>query len=164
MKQVLLNQPKNRSYDDGSDCKAGVQIEEQSFKIFCQKNFKNRFRKKSYKWTVCGVSSSLVIHQLLCKMPTLNQFVYDFDDEFDDFQLIWDFFNFNDFKINPENMNSLFKNFMFMILNDLKIEIPLSCICEQNSIIQSIDNLFELLYQIKKYYYWFFLDYNKWKC
>lgn len=54
---------------------------------------------------------------------------------------------------------------MFMILNDLKIEIVLSCICdyiqkyenttkiisEQNSIIQSINNLFELLYQIKKY-------------
>ena len=153
-----------------TDLQSGVQIDNQFFQKFLssqlQRNFTILTRKSSYKCTLCGSSSSLLIRQLLLKQPTLNEYFYDFDDEFNEFQLVCDFFNFENVMMISSNMKQLQK-----IANDLKIEILISTIDnylkkyenvnkiinENNLIIQSIDNLFDLLYKINE----FSIDYVK---
>ena len=161
MKSLLRN-PQNKSIADV--CCLGVQIDSKSFSDYLsnetQRTFKIITKTNSYKCTSYGALSSLIIRQLLLKDPNLDQFIYDFDDEFNEFQSICKLFNFEEVKLTSNNLKSIQK-----ISKDLKIESILgiiddyikemenkeNIINEQSSTIQSINDLFDLLYKIKEY-------------
>ncbi|KAK8872159.1 hypothetical protein M9Y10_007921 [Tritrichomonas musculus] len=123
------------------------------------KNFTIITNRKEYRCNAFGVLSSKVISDAIHKEPTLNEYVYNHDDEFDEFQSICDLFNFETVKVTTNNMNSLKE-----IAEDLQIESILcdidnmisefekisETIDEKQQLIESIDELFEWLYHIKE--------------
>lgn len=95
------------------------------------KTFKIIIKKNEYICSIFGVYSSNVIRKILNENHDSNQFVYDFEDEFNEFQSICDFLNFKEVGLTRNNMNSIKK-----IVDDLQID----CISDQvNSFIDNYD-------------------------
>ena len=123
------------------------------------RNFTILTKNKKYQCNSLGVNSSNVICEFKLKNPNSNTFKYEFDDEFDEFQPICDLFNFDFVTITVDNMNSLKS-----IAEELQIDFVLKDINEfidgyekrvkksddQQLIIESVNELFELLYKIKE--------------
>ncbi|KAK8842926.1 hypothetical protein M9Y10_025792 [Tritrichomonas musculus] len=146
-----------------NDFSIDVRINDQQFNTFIQEKYSKTFtivtNSKEYHCNNIGVLSSKVIRELIQKDPLIDRFVYDFDDDFDGFQQICDFFNFKSVPLNVNNMNTL-----KMIAYDLQITSILydidssineyekisQAIDEQQIIIDSINELFDLLYNIKE--------------
>lgn len=79
-----------------------------------------------------------MLSSLLEKDPNLNEYVYNFEDENDfEFQMIVDFFNFDQILITVDNMNSLSK-----FSEDLQITIIQN---DLNEFINSYDNAVQLI-------------------
>ena len=116
-------------------------------------------RKTEYKCNVFGICSSKILLDLVHKDPFINEYKYDFDDEFYEFQQIADLFNFKKIEITNANMYALRD-----IFNDLQIIVFIEkvdkfienakkfsqTIDEQQSIIDSNEELFDWLYHIKE--------------
>ena len=51
-------------------------------------------KKQEYKCNSFGVHCSQVINDFIIQNPTKDCYIYDFEDDFSEFQLICDFFNF----------------------------------------------------------------------
>ncbi|KAK8842518.1 hypothetical protein M9Y10_026110 [Tritrichomonas musculus] len=141
-----------------------VVIDKLSLDNFLSKNlslqtFTITTNKKEYKCNIFGVYSSAVIRNLLLEDPTIESYVYNFDDEFCEFQPICDLFNFNIVNLTRNNMDSIKE-----IAEELQIELIIESvdnyintsekvsekIDDQQTIIDSIDDLFNLLYNIKE--------------
>lgn len=115
--------------------------------------------KDQYCCNIFGICSSKVILKFVTDNPDVNQYIYDYDDEFHEFQKICDFFNFENFSITPSDFD-LFKK----IAEDLQIDVILYEIntliqfqekmnqkIEKNQkIIDNITEIFEWLYKINE--------------
>lgn len=141
----------------------GVQLNKLSFEVFLKKKVPKNFiiitNNKEYHCNTFGVYSSRVIRNELQAEPSTNQYVYDFDNEFNEFNSIFHFFNFEMIQITSSNMNSLKK-----IAEDLEIECiydeindfiesyekSAKVIEEKHEIIDEINEIFKALYDIKK--------------
>ena len=122
--------------------------------------FKIKTNKKEYVCNIFSVYTSNVIHQILEKDPSTREFVYDFEDKNDEFQLICDFLNYKQFDLKNINIDSIKS-----IAEDLQINCILKAIdnyfdhcnhfqCQiqkHKEIIDKIDQLFDLLCNVKKY-------------
>ena len=142
--------------DERVDLTTGIVMDKQSFNDFLKneslRTFIIKTNKNEYKCNFFGVFSSKIIHEILTKDHSINEYVYDFDDEFDEFQSVCDIFNFQKVDITANNMNSLKE-----IAEDLSIEIILNKIDKfidkyekisdkidkQQDVIDSIDQLFD---------------------
>lgn len=116
-------------------------------------------KKNKYKCNIFGVCSSEVILNELVKYPRKEEFFYDINDDFDEFQLICNIFNFQYIEITNSNMYSLKE-----ISEDLQIkfisegiekfindsEKVSQMIDNQETNINSIDEVFDWLYNIKE--------------
>ena len=149
---------------DLSDIKTGVVIYRDMFIKYLKREdlqtFKIKTNKNEYKCNFFGIYSSNIIRQILEKNPTINEFEFDYEDEYEEFQLICDFFNFKQVDIKSDNMellkefaenlqiNCIIKQVDNYINNYSKFSQKID---EQQAIIDSIDRLFDLLYNINKY-------------
>ena len=140
-----------------------IEIDKSNFFEFLKDTAPRTFtiitNRKEYKCNIFGIQASKVINELFSENPKVTEYVYDYDDEFDEFQSICDLFNFQTIKLSSINMNS-FKN----ICEELKIECVINdvnkfiekfnqisdFIDEQQETIDLIDNLFDLLYHINE--------------
>ncbi|KAK8898237.1 hypothetical protein M9Y10_000515 [Tritrichomonas musculus] len=140
-----------------------VQIDLQRFDKFISNSqfetFVIKTNKSSYNCNKFGIHSSAVIRNFLSENHSKSEFKYDFDDEFDEFQSICDLFNFNNIVLTRNNMDSL-----KFIVDDLQIDcisediekyIDVSekvskTIDDQQTIVTQIDELFDMLYNIKE--------------
>ena len=146
------------------DVKQGAKISEITVDHFFKTNdfllsFTIKTNKKEYKCNVFGILASKILYDLVTKEPTADRYEYDFNDEFDEFQAICDIFNFKTVKITPDNMNFIkeiaeelqityiIKNLDEIIAEYEKISDKID---EQQSNVEIIDNLFDLLYNIKE--------------
>ncbi|WP_300855880.1 hypothetical protein, partial [uncultured Clostridium sp.] len=113
-----------------------IQLSRMSFEDFLKQKIPKSFliitNNKEYKCNKYGVYSSKIIYKAIMNDPTTSQFVYDFDNEFNEFQQICDFFNFESVQITSINMNSLKR-----IAEDLNIECIVNDI---NNFIHSYEN------------------------
>lgn len=123
------------------------------------RNFTIATNKKKYKCSILGIYSSNVLRKILLEDPTVDEYIYDYEDEFEQFQIICDLFNSEEINLTKSNIDSIKE-----IAEDLQITIfldqidnfiinsekVLHTIEEQQNIIDSIDNLFDLLYNIKE--------------
>lgn len=112
---------------------------------------------KKCQCSIYGVRSSKKINELIEK--GIQTFEYDVEDEFDNFQLICDLFNFKNIEITSSNMDPLRR-----FSEDLQIEFLIEkvdkfinsyenfnqVINDKQSIVDSVENLFELLYNQNK--------------
>ena len=89
------------------------------------KSFKISTKKNEYMVNTLGINSSTVIKEYIDKNPDSDSFFYDFDDEFDTFQVICDFFNCKPAMITTNNMNILLK-----IVEELQIDCAIDNIKE----------------------------------
>ena len=139
-----------------------VEIYEEMFIEYLKKSELQTFiiktKRNEYKCSIFGIYSSNVIREILEKDSSINEFEFDFEDEFDEFQSICDFFNFKQLDIKSDNMD---------LLKEIAEKMQINCIIkqidnyinyyenlsqkidEQQTIIDSIDNLFNLLCNIK---------------
>lgn len=142
----------------------GVEINRTFFIEFLKdpkfQTFVIKTNKKQYKCNVFGVSFSDVIRQKIENEPTINEFVFDFEDEDDEFQLICNLFNFGIIDIKSDNMDLLKEIATDLQINCIKTQIDdfisnyekfNEKVDEQQTIIDSINNLFDLLYNINNY-------------
>ena len=141
-----------------------VQIDKKSLGSFLRTKIPLSFtiiaNGKEYKCNKYGIYSSKLLSSLLEKDPNLNEYVYNFEDENDfEFQMIVDFFNFDQILITVDNMNSLSKFSedlqITIIQNDLNEFInsydnAVQLIDDQKTISNSIDDIFSWLYHIKE--------------
>ena len=116
-------------------------------------------KKDEYCCNIFGICSSKVIFDFITNNPDINQFIYDYDDEFKEFQQICNFFNFEQISITSNNLSFLKK-----IAEDLQIDYILektdAIIQYQEKLDQKIDknqitadkikDLFNLLYKINE--------------
>lgn len=123
------------------------------------KTFSIITKKREYKCNVFGILSSTILSDIIAKDPTITSYSYDIEDEFDEFQSICDFFNFQLVSLSKDNMDSIKE-----IAEDLQIDCILEDvdnyidyiedvskkIDEQQLIINTVDDLCELLYNIKE--------------
>ena len=168
----------NTIYSSNTDLNSGVEINKIWFEKYLEneeiQTFTITTNKREYKCNIFGIYSSNLIREILEKNEKIKNFVYDFKDEFEEFQLICDLFNFKRINITNKNMESLKK-----IAYDLKIELIIEKvenyienyqnfskkIDEQQTIIESINQLFDWLYNIQKYTIQFVKDsivHSKW--
>lgn len=121
--------------------------------------FTIKTNKNEYKCSKYGIYSSNVLRDLLNEDPSLNEYIYNYDDEFGEFQLICDLFNFENVILTKSNMDSIKEIAeeleITFILSDVEKFINSSekvsqAIDEHQTIIDSIENLFYLLYNIKE--------------
>ncbi|KAK8840572.1 hypothetical protein M9Y10_030782 [Tritrichomonas musculus] len=140
-----------------------IQLTKSSFKEFLKKKIHKSFvittNNKKYACNKFGVYSSKVIRDFIQSNPEATQYTYDFENEFDEFQLISNFFNAEPIQITSNNMNSLKK-----ISEDLKIEFiiddvtkfidtyenSVQTIDEKQIIIDEINEIFHQLYHINE--------------
>lgn len=122
------------------------------------KNFIITTNKSSYQCNIFGVFASKKIGDFISKNPTSLHYFFDFSDESNEFQLICDIFNFKSIKITPKNvyiLNELAEELQIdEILNDVRKyiedgEIVFKTIDEQQEISDSIEEIFDWLYNIK---------------
>ena len=114
--------------------------------------------KNKYKCNKFSIYLSDLIREKLEKEPLLKQYEYDFDDENKEFQKICDLFNFNPIEITKNNMDSLkeiAEDFQInCIIDEINKYINNSekvaqSIDDQQTIIDSIDELFDWIYNIR---------------
>lgn len=124
------------------------------------KTFKIKTKKKEYLCNILGVYSSNVIKQFLLKGSTVREFDFNFEDEYGEFQLICNFFNSQQVDITNSNMDLLKEiaedlqiNSIIKQIDDYIIhyETISKKIDENQKLIDSIDQLYELLYHIREY-------------
>ena len=160
--ESLKSNTESLSYGNNKNI-LSVELDRNHFQIFLHKPTLQKFviktNKKEYKCNKFGVYSSVVIRHLLDENRELNEFQYDFDDEFDEFQSICNLFNFETVKMTKNNMEIL-----RMMAEDLQINEILEIvnkyiddsekvskkIDDQQMIIDQIDELFDLLYHIQE--------------
>lgn len=135
------------SSDAGTkDCLVSINLEK--FNIFLKAQKNNVFtiitNKKEYSCNMYGVYSSKVIRKIIEKDPTANKYVYDYDDEFNEFQAMCDIFNFQQVDITKNNMNSL-----KYIINDLQIDYFTDFI---NKVIEDYQNFSQTVEDQQKNY------------
>lgn len=140
-----------------------VEINELSLVKFMQYNFgqtnNNLFiisiEDKQYQCNIYGIRSSKKINELIIQNPSLQLYNYNIIDEFSDFQVICDLFNFNKINITSNNMYSIKK-----FADDLQIECiiekvdnfinsyenAVQVIDDKQFIVDEFDQIFELLY------------------
>ena len=163
MKPESMKSPETLYNNYIQDNCLGVEIDSLSLDQYLQctapRSFTITTNKKEYKCNIFGVYSSTVINQILTEDPTTNMYVYKYDDEFNEFQLICDLFNFKQVTLTKNNMNSIKE-----IAEDLQIEVIMDdinnyinsiekvsqSIDEYQTIIDSIEDTFESLYNIKE--------------
>ena len=149
----------NSSFVQGT---VSVEINKSCLVNFLNRNqyqsFKITTKKNEYQCNIFGIYSSNVLRSIVQRNQAQNQFFYDFEDEYGEFQSICDFFNFKIIDINSNNME-----FLKEIVDDLQIECikgqinnfienykkNSQKIDENQTVIDSIDQLFELLLNIK---------------
>ncbi|KAK8838502.1 hypothetical protein M9Y10_033130 [Tritrichomonas musculus] len=147
---------------NNSDLNSGVEIYPKWFINFLQKEelqtFTIKTKRKEYKCNIFGIYASNIISQILEKDSTTSEYFYDFEDEFDEFQLICNLFNFKNVDITNDNMDvlkemaeSLQITYITKQIDNFinKYENFTQKVDEQHTIIDSIDNLFSLLYNIR---------------
>ena len=122
--------------------------------IEAPQTFTIKTNKKEYKCNIFGIYSSKKISSLLSNDPKIDCFVYDFDDELDEFQLICDLFNFKEIKITSNNMNSLHEKITKFVdkINEFveDYEKVSQTIDDDQNIVDSIEEVFDWLYKIKE--------------
>ncbi|KAK8837461.1 hypothetical protein M9Y10_036458 [Tritrichomonas musculus] len=154
----------NGFHSSQTDTRSGVEIYHKWFANYLRREELKTFtivtNRKEYKCNMFGIYASNVISQILEKDPTTNKYLYDFDDEFDEFQLICDLFNFKKVDITNDNMDVLKEMAESLQITYIIKQIDsfinnyqnyTQKIDEQQTIIDSIDNLFDLLYNIRNY-------------
>ena len=98
-----------------------AQIDKTYFYKYLQKTVPKTFsiktNRKVYNCNIFGVSYSNIIKEIIDKDPNLTEYKYDFDDEYNEFESIYDLFNFSQVKLTKENMN---------IINEIAEDLPLS--------------------------------------
>ena len=123
------------------------------------KSFQISTHKQDYFCDINGVCSSKVISDFIIANPNTNLFNYDYDDEMNMFEKICEFFNFNQISITGDDLEYLQK-----IAEDLKIDVIskkinqiyknqekiLAKINENQTLVDSINELFEWIYQINE--------------
>lgn len=140
-----------------------VTLDKVVFYNYLQKNASKSFyivtKKKRYSCTSFGILSSKVIRDIISENPSENIYQYDIEDEFNEFQDICDLFNFKDVTITPNNMDILKEvfedlqiDFLSQKINDYieSYEKVSSTIDDEQSLIEPIDQLFDLLYKINE--------------
>ena len=149
-------------YKEVPDLSDGIVMSKQSLNGFLKneslRTFIIKTNKQEYKCNIFGVYSSSLIREMLQKNSSISKYAYDFDDEFGEFQMICDIFNFQKVNITANNMSSLKE-----IAEDLKIDKITAKIDKYiknydtnydkidkfQDVIDSIDELFDWLYNIK---------------
>ncbi|KAK8841740.1 hypothetical protein M9Y10_026687 [Tritrichomonas musculus] len=123
-----------------------------------KKKFVITTKKRHYKCNLYGVLTSEVIREFFLKNPKNLIYEFDFSDEYDEFQMISDIFNFEPVKITQENSDILYnlaeelritailENIQRIIESNEKVN---QIIDEQQEIVDLIEQLFEWLYNIK---------------
>ena len=138
--------------------KAMIDFDSLIFHIKQDRLFTIKTNKKEYKCNLFGINSSIVINDFIKSNPDQKVYLFDFPDEFDEFQPICDFFNFAKITVTSHNINSIKE-----IAEELKITPILEEIehfvneydqfshklDEQQESIDQINELFELLSNIK---------------
>ena len=169
--KFLFHKP-NGNQNDGSIKSPFASAINNNFPVvMCKKNFYNFVRliesksftiitnRREYKCNPFGVLSSSVICEEIAKDPKKTEYVYNFDDEFDEFGSICDLFNFSNVKITSGNMNiikEISEDLQIKdILNDLdkyinEYEKISETIDEQQNFIDTIDELFNMLININQ--------------
>ena len=162
MKPESLKEPyESMPYIDSKNNRLSVEIDTENFNEFIKspslQTFVIKTKKRSYNCNKFGIYSSIVIRQIIERDPTTVIFEYDFDDEFNEFQLICDLFNFESIKMTKNNMETL-----KFLADDLKIieiadvlnkyigfsEKVSRTIDDKQKMINKIDDIFDLLYNI----------------
>ena len=115
---------------------------------------------KIYKCNKYGVYISKVIRDFLSENPESNEFTFDLDIESDEIQPIIDYFNFSKVEINDSNIYSIKELFdklqiksIFSKFFDEKIknsETLNQAIDDQQTMIESIEEIFDLLYNLNE--------------
>ena len=123
------------------------------------KTFIISIKNKKYNCNKFGILTSSILADLITKDSKLNHYKYDYNDEFNNFQTICDFFNFDKITITQNNAE-----YIKEIAEDLKIDCLIKQVdnfysklykisekIDDNQIInESVDFLFDLLYNIKE--------------
>ncbi|KAK8839179.1 hypothetical protein M9Y10_032106 [Tritrichomonas musculus] len=138
-------------------------IDKNSFIKFLQtvipKEFSITTKKSEYKCNFYGVASSNTIFNQIKENANVNKYIYDFEDENNEFQLVCDFFNYNSIIIQPQNFQLLKKisqdlqivclsELIDKLVNDYMFNVQI--INKERPNINTITQLFEYLYNRKK--------------
>ncbi|KAK8872183.1 hypothetical protein M9Y10_007947 [Tritrichomonas musculus] len=162
-----LTLPKDDFFDFFNKEVSNSSIKIELDKYGLNKYFKNELHetftittdKNVYKCNYYGILASNVLREYIDKNPTKYEYKLDYDDEFGDFQLICDIFNFKEVRMTVNNINSIKE-----ISDQLNIEIIFNKIDafiersevisnridDYQDVIDSIDELFEWLFHIKE--------------
>ncbi|KAK8841335.1 hypothetical protein M9Y10_026948 [Tritrichomonas musculus] len=114
-------------------------------------------RQNIYECNLFGICSSKVLQDFITTNPDSEKYVYDYNDEYNEFQQICDFFNFGQISITTANLD-----FLKEISEDLQIDIItnrikridqdqeklIEKIEENQKTVDKISQLFEWLYKI----------------
>ena len=128
-------------------------------KNFAPHTFIIKTKKKEYQCNNFGILSSKVICDFLSKNPAANIFIFDFDDECNEFQSICNVFNLQKVDITVNNVNSIkeiaeslqITSILSTVTNFISEQDTLSQIIDNNQeLIDSIDLLFDHLCNIKE--------------
>ena len=138
-------------------------IHQQSLNLFFQNDLPKSFiiqtKKAEYKCNEYGILLSFVIRENLSKDSKIDRYFYDYEDEENEFELISNILNFQNIDINKDNANTILK-----ICKELRIECLIQILTDfindsqkivqliedTQSIVDSINGLFDLLYHIKE--------------
>lgn len=155
---------KTQKDDQNISPQSGVEIDHQKFIEYLKRTefqtFTIKTHRKEYKCNIYGIYSSKVIRQKLEEDPTLIIFEFDYEDENYEFQSICDLFNFQCVNLKSESMYSIKElaerlqiNCIIKQIDDFinKYEKFSQKVDEQQKIIDSIDELFDLLYNVRKH-------------
>ena len=164
MKPESLKSPEPGSFSINSRQNSifGVEMDFNRLNSYLQNEAPRSFtiatNKKEYMCNIFGVYSSNVIRQLLTEDPSIDKFNFDYDDEFDQFQSICDFFNFESVVLTKNNMDSIKEIAdelqITIIFDDVEKFINTSeevskSIDDQQEIVKTNEDIFSLLYSIK---------------
>lgn len=155
--------PALSTYDFNDTNEVYIQMDKNSFNSYLKKSAPRTFtittKKAKYKCNIFGILASDVLREYTTKNPNERSFYYDIDDENNEFSEICELFNFKKVKVTENNMYILKEIAEELqikcILNDIvgnfnKIE-KISLIFDQyQDTVDSIDELFECLYNVKQ--------------
>ena len=165
MKQDQMNTGFQFSFPTNESPQSKVEINKSSVEQFIvnssyfPQSFTIKTNKNEYKCNHIGIHSSNVISNFLQKNPNSDVYIFDYEDEFGEFESICNFFNFANVAITPNNMDAI-KEISDELQIDLisketdtfvdKLDKFQQKIEDQQEIIDKINELFELLYDIKQ--------------
>ena len=169
---------KTRNDNQNISPQSGVEIDHRKFIEFLKRTefqtFTIRTHRKEYKCNICGIYSSNIIRQKLEEDPTLLIFEFDYEDENSEFQSICDLFNFQCVNLKSETMYSIKELAERLQINCVNKQIDdfinnyekfSQKVDEQQKIIDSIDELFDSLYNVRKHgleKVKFWISHSKW--